>query len=339
MQKLKGLSNEAIDAKAAQLVERMSPADLYEILLWNDEIGSQEERGQLRLALARHGFLETSLARFKARNEVPHNGDRYWLQVYLLFGEFLPERRLLFECPGLMEEVVHVLQHDDSCWFDAVALLWGILEDPVQAARYAGLAEHFLKEPDDVVADSEQAMGCIALLCRGAPLVVAAQQLVVEALARAVDNERMLMTAFFAANAACHLFLATREASHLAIVQRYLHGPVPRLLQLAGDLQHAERQSEFRWIALEWATDLLGESEPAAALLGLVAMTHLLQNPTNGPLVSEEARERLVALQHHPDERIRAVWQLVLPFLKARPYAVPRLQTLVDLSMRWRDKR
>jgi hypothetical protein len=332
---VKGWSDAAIDELAARLVERMDAGDLYDVLHWSDAIGSQEERAKVRVALARHGFLERSLALFKNRATRPH--DMYWLRVFLVFGEFLPERKLLFLCPGLMDEVIDALQHDDECWFDAVALLWGILEDPVQAARYAGLAEEFLKEPDDVAPDSEQAMGCIALLCRGAPMEVARLPLVVAALQKGVQHVGNVMTAFFAANAACHLFLGTREERFLEIVETYLQGPIARLLELAKGLQEAERKSEFRWIAIEWATDLLGDAQPAAALLGLVAMAHLLQNPTNGPLVSEEAWEHLVALQHHPDERIRAMWTLILPFLKTRPYQVPRLQTLAHLSMQWRN--
>ena len=332
---LKGKSDEAIEEAATFLIDTMDIHDLYLVLSWSDDTGTVAERGKLRAAMFRQGFLQKSLARFLARGD-NNNLDKRWLLIYLLFGEFLEQRRMLFACPGLMEAVIDALQNDPECWSDAVALLWGILEDPVQAARYAHLAPFFLDDVDEAEGDSEQALGCVALLCRGAPLAVAAQEEVVTALGLAVHMFVSAMKAFQAAIGACHLFLATEAPEHLEIVQSFLEGSQERLLKLAAVLQQQERRSEDRWIALEWATDLLGAAEPLAVLLGLLAMTHLLQNPTNLPLFSDSAWETLVALQHHPDGHVRALWTLVLPFLKARPYQVPRLQLLIELQMRWR---
>jgi hypothetical protein len=70
-------------------------------------------------------------------------------------------------------------------------------------------------------------------------------------------------------------------------------------------------------------------------LLAALGLTHLLRNPTNLPLISEDQWDAIVMLQHHPDCRVRDIWAFVLPHFSKAPFNPPKLQTMIRLKQIW----
>ncbi len=191
---------------------------------------------------------------------------------------------------------------------------------------------------DEEMYDSSQAAGCLALLCAADPATILAQEQTLLAMGMCVIEASLPMTAFYCAVGMCHLIGFDPSNKRLLDCVR-IFVREEGLVALVAELQRIEAESLYRWISLEWATDLLCADKTEAVLVGLLGMTHLLQNSTNLPLLSHAVWENVVALQHHPSEAVRLLWRQLLPFFKTRPYEVPRLQRLVELQRAWRSEK
>lgn len=135
------------------------------------------------------------------------------------------------------------------------------------------------------------------------------------------------MTNFFAANAAAAVFEATGDERFLQVLQSFLQ----KKDTMIESLQQKESESEYRWISLNWMSDLLRSHRSEFVLLSTIGLTHLLQNPFNIPLLTPDDMEVIVLLQHHPNDQVRSVWkQYVLPFLVKMRFNPPKLQTIIQ---------
>lgn len=306
---------------------------LLQLLDWSDGFASVDQRKLLRLELARNQLLQNTLTSISRKDDLADT--RFRLLVWWTFGE-MEEQRVYMIKQHVFDEFIEVLKRPDTpleLYNATVGGMWGFLEfQPVQELA-ATLTSHFLRDNNDSDLIDRQC-GCVHLITSRE-----------KAARHAYKDDRVLewCSRLYPDMMQSRYFCALILANLLHFAKGFEEEDEERSEKIRGALRRhynkldvkglrdIEKATEMRWASLEPFFVLLNvhSDEEFVLLTGLVALAVILGLKMNLPLLNDEQRNILVAMQFCKFDSVRKFWKdYILPVVS--PYEVPPLKYLIN---------